>query len=71
MKKKDLNDLRTKDLKVLRSMVVAKKLEADKVKIEIIGGKQKNLKTVNNLRHEIAQILTLVREKEILEKLNK
>lgn len=69
MKKKDFNDLRTKDLKALKSMAVAKKLEVDKSRMEITGGKQKNLKATNNLRHELAQILTLVREKEIIEKL--
>lgn len=69
MKKKDFNDLRTKDLKALKSMAMAKKLEVDKSRMEITGGKQKNLKATNNLRHELAQILTLVREKEIIEKL--
>jgi ribosomal protein L29 len=71
MKKKDFIDLRAKDLKALKSMAMAKKLEADKMRMEIVGGKEKNLKATNNLRHDIAQILTLVREKEILEKLNK
>ncbi len=46
-----------------------KKLEAAKKQMEVMGGKEKNLKATNNLRHDLAQILTLVREKEIVEKL--
>lgn len=69
MKRKDFNDLRTKDLKSLKALARAKKFEADKKRMEIMGGKEKNLKATNNLRHDLAQILTLVREKEIIEKL--
>jgi ribosomal protein L29 len=69
MKRKDFNDLKTKDIKSLKKMAQEKKLEASKKRMEIVGGKEKNLKATNNLRHELAQILTLVREKEIIEKL--
>jgi ribosomal protein L29 len=69
MKKKEFNDLRMKDIKTLRKLATEKKIEAAKKKMEIIGSKEKNLKSTNNLRHDLAQILTLVREKEIMEKL--
>jgi ribosomal protein L29 len=69
MKKKEFNDLKVKDIKTLKKLAVEKKLEATKKKMEIIGSKEKNLKSTNNLRHDLAQILTLIREKEILEKL--
>jgi ribosomal protein L29 len=69
MKRKDFNDLRIKDIKSLKKMAMAKKFEAAKHRMEILGGKEKNLKSTNNLRHDLAQILTLIREKEIMEKL--
>lgn len=71
MKRKEFNDLRTKDLKALKKMAQETKLKASKKKMEIMGGKEKNLKATNNLRHDLAQILTVVREKEIIEKLEK
>ena len=51
MKKKDLQDHRTKEIKDLRKLVVEKKLKLSK-----------------KVRREIAQILTIIREKEIMEK---
>ncbi len=69
MKRKDLDELKTKTPKELRKMVLAKKAEAVKKKMRILGGREKNLKVYKNLRLEIARMLTLVREKEILEKL--
>jgi ribosomal protein L29 len=69
MKKKEFNDLRAKDLKTLEKMAREKRFEADKKRMEIVGGKEKNLKATNNLRHDLAQILTLVREKVLIEKL--
>ena len=71
MKRKEFNDLKTKDIKSLKKLSMEKKFEADKKKMEITGGKEKNLKATNNLRHDLAQILTVIREKEILEKITK
>ena len=67
MKKKEFKELRTKSIKDLKKMAFAKKLEAERVKINRLAGKEKNLKLGKNLRQEIAKILTLIREKEILE----
>lgn len=69
MKKKEFNDLRGKDIKDLKKLVVDKKLESEKAKMKIFGGKEKNLKLKKNLSSEIAKILTLIREKEIIESL--
>ena len=69
MKRKEFNDLKTKDIKDLRKLGRDKKFEASKKRMEIVSGKEKNLKATNNLRHDLAQILTVVREKEIMEKL--
>jgi ribosomal protein L29 len=69
MKRKELTTLRGKTKEELMKIVIAKKLEADKTKMKIIGGKEKNVKVGRNLSREIAKILTLVREKEIIESL--
>lgn len=71
MKRKEFNELRTKDMLTLKKLAMEKRLEAAKKKMEVLGSKEKNLKSTNNLRHDLAQILTLIREKEIMEKLQK
>lgn len=50
-------------------MLSEKKTEASKKLMEIAGGKEKNLKSVKNLRREVAQIATLIKEKSIIESL--
>ena len=69
MKRKDYIDLKGKTVRELTKLASVKKTEAIKKKMQILGGKEKNLKVYRNLRSEIAKILTLVREKEILEKM--
>ena len=68
MKRKDYADLKGKTVGELTKMISVKKTEAVKKKMQSLAGKEKNLKAYRNLRAEIAKILTLVREKEILEK---
>ncbi len=69
MKRKEFNDLRKKNIQELEKIALEKKLEAEKAKMKMLGGKEKNLKVRKNLAKEIAKILTLVREKEIIESL--
>jgi ribosomal protein L29 len=69
MKRKDYNELKGKTVKELVKLAGDKKNESIKEKMKILGGKEKNLKVHRNLRSEVAKILTLAREKEILEKL--
>jgi len=69
MKRKDFTELKVKTAEELVKLASQKKLETMKVKMEILGGKEKNLKAYRNLRVELAKILTLIREKEILAKL--
>jgi len=57
MKRKEFTDLKGKDIANLKKMVTTKKVEMAKAQV---GDR--------NLRREIAKILTLIREKEILEK---
>jgi len=69
MKRKDLIGLRGKTIKDLKKLAYEKKTEATKKKMEIMGGKEKNLKSNRILMTEVAKILTLIREKEIIESL--
>ena len=69
MKRKEFNDLRGKDIKDLKKLVMDKKLESEKARMKIFSGKEKNFKVNENLSREIAKILTLIREKEIIESL--
>ena len=69
MKRKEINELREKTIQELGKLASTKKIEAEKAKMKILGGKEKNLKVRKNLAHEIAKILTLIREKEIIESL--
>lgn len=71
MKIKELKDLRTKDIKTLRTLAHNKRLEVMKKHMQVLGGKEKNVKLVGILRNELAKILTLIKEKEILAKLEK
>lgn len=69
MKIKDFTALKNKEIKDLQKMAQEKKLEAKKAKLSMVSGKEKNLKIYRNLRRDIAQVMTLIREKEILESL--
>ena len=69
MKRKDYQELKGKTVKELLKMAAVKKAEAIKKKMQIMGGKEKNLKLYRQIRTEVAKILTLAREKEIIEKL--
>ena len=69
MKIKELTGLRGKSIKELTKLAYEKRTEATKKKMEIMSGKEKNLKVYRNLMTEVAKILTLVREKEIIESL--
>lgn len=63
MKTKDLQNLRGKELKEVESLLAKKKLELSKLEVKILSGKEKNLKARKNLKKEIAQIMTVLKEK--------
>ncbi|MBU0569633.1 50S ribosomal protein L29 [Patescibacteria group bacterium] len=67
MKKKDLQNTRTKKIEALEKLAGEKKLEFIKIKLAMKVGKEKNSRKAKNLRREIAQILTIIREKELVE----
>ncbi len=68
MKKKDLQDLKNKKIIELDKIVVKKRQESVLAHAKMKTGQEKKIKKVKNLRREIAQILTIIREKQILEK---
>jgi len=70
MKKKDLQSVRIKKIETLKKLAGEKKMELVKIKLAMKVGKEKNFKKAKNLRREIAQILTIIREKELTEKAN-
>lgn len=64
MKKKDLQDLRTKTVQELTAMLSQKKTEIGNLSLELTTGKHKNLRVVKNTRRAAAQIATVLKEKE-------
>lgn len=71
MKIKELTNIKNKTIKELIKLVFDKKIEAKKAKVNSISGKEKNLKISKNMKRDIAQILTVIREKQIVEKLSR
>lgn len=61
MKKKELNDIKTKTQDELKNLVSKKKLELMKNKVKIAGGDNKNLKAGWKIRKEIAQIMSILK----------
>ena len=70
MKKNELKKIREKTLKQLRILVEKNKLELMRIKSKVVVGKEKDFKKTKNLKREIAQTLTIIREKELIEKVN-
>ena len=68
MKRNDLLKLRGKAKEELKGLAEVKKLEFLKVKANIKAKREKNLKKAKILRHELSQVLTILREKELTEK---
>ena len=68
MKRKDLSKLKEKSQKELIKLASDKKTEILKVIANIAAGREKNLKKASNLKRDHAQILTIIREKELIEK---
>ena len=69
MKKTDLKNLRAKKVKELKDTVSKKKLEIAKILAKISAGQEKNLKKAKNLKKELAQTMTVIKEMEIVESL--
>lgn len=68
MRKKELKELKAKSLAELKNLANVKRSESLRAKASLAAGKEKNLKKVKSLRYDLAQILTVIREKELFEK---
>jgi ribosomal protein L29 len=71
MKKRELADIRKKTLKDLIKQVDKGRADLLKEKINISAGKSKNIRRIRNVKQDIAQILTVIREKELVEELDR
>jgi len=71
MKIKEYKEIKNKEIKDLNKMLKEKREVLRKVILDIKTGTEKNLKKGANLRNEIAKILTLIKEKEIIERIKK
>ena len=66
MKKNEWAGLRVKKTEDLRKMATAKREELYKLLSKVSGQGEKNIKKGRMLKREVAQILTLMKEKELL-----
>lgn len=65
MKKQEFKKLREESIQSLKKTLSVKQEEKLKTQMELKTGQLKNVKRVKSLRKEIAQILTIIREKEL------
>ena len=65
MKTKDRILSKKSDASTLSKEVTKLREELSKSRIEGLGKQQKNLKKAKNTRREIAQLLTIIREKQL------
>lgn len=71
MKKKDLEQLKTQDIKALKKKVADAKQEAANFKIEISLGKVKNVHSILQKKKEIAKVMTVLNFKSKIAKTEK
>lgn len=66
MKIKDLKEYKVKEIKELNKAMVEKEVELIKAVAAIRAGKEKNIKKAAGIRHTLAQLKTIVREKQLI-----
>jgi len=71
MKIKEYKDLRNKEIKDLNKIFLEKRDMLRQTILNIKTGSEKNVKKGAILKNEIAKILTLIKEKEIINKIKK
>lgn len=69
MKKNDLTQIKGLDLKELRLKVKALKMEIAGLVMDKNMKKLKDLKKISKRRKDLAQVLTVIRQKELLQEL--
>ncbi len=71
MKTKELKTQRSKSQKELRKLVVKKKIKLTEEFANLKAGGKKSPKKARQLKSDIAQILTIIREKQLVEQITK
>jgi len=69
MKKKEFKELKNKEVKDLNKLVEERRGKLRKLLVDIKNGSEKNVKKAGVLKDETAKILTLLREREIVDNL--
>ena len=67
MKKKDLDSIRGKTVEELNKMANEKRNEITLTYAKIKAGQEKNTSKAKTLKQDLAQIMTIARENEIIE----
>lgn len=67
MKKNDKKETFAKDIKTLSTLVREAREQLFEMRLDNSQNKLKNTKQISGKRHEIAMLLTVIREKELLE----
>lgn len=62
MKKRDLEQAKKLNRELLEKRIAQLKLELKKISVKIASGAENNLKSAKNKKHELAQLLTILRE---------
>jgi len=66
MNSKDLKKIKGVQISELYKTLAKKKQEAALTSVKMAAGKEKNLKSYKSLKKDIAQLLTIITEKEIV-----
>ena len=69
MKKNDLLKLRGRKLTEIEDILKNKRLEFIRAKTNLKAKREKNLKKAKLLSREISQMLTIIKEKKLIEKI--
>ncbi len=67
MKRREIQSLHEKTKEELKKLLEEERLSLVKLRMDLALGKTKNVKAPARKRDKIARILTIIREKEILE----
>ncbi len=68
MKRNQLKEARSRKIEELKKDLDEAKRNLAKTKLELLSGKNKNMRAVSLLRKDIAQLLTILNEKTEAEK---
>lgn len=67
MKRKDLKELHTKTQEELKKLLEEARISLVRLRMDLKTAKTKNVRAVSRKKDEIAQILTIIEEKKLLE----